>query len=369
MKKLLFLALGAAVLGACSSKPTDAYTINGTTDLADGEMIFMSYQLDADSTFVDSVEVANGTFAFNGAVEYPRMAYISHGKPKYIDETVRPIMIENAVIAIDLKGDTYSEAPVTGSPSTQEMDSLKNALKVYTDEMKAMGAQYDSIANDKEKLEVFMAKYEELNNNVKNEQINFVKTHPASYYTPLLMRTLSYGMTLDEMKEIYNTWTPEVKAADSYIGQRIEALEAVQPGKQAPEIAGKDQNDKDVSLSGLKGKVVLLDFWATWCGPCRASLPHVKEVYEKYHDKGLEVLCVSLDRDEAAWKDYIANSGMGMENYNHVYERGCFWNSKDAKNYAVNAIPAKFLIDAEGNIIANVSDDEVLNAKLAEIFD
>lgn len=368
MKKLLYLALGVAALGACNSKPVDAYKINGTTDLADGEMIYITYTLTQDSTFVDSVAVANGAFVFNGTVDYPRVAYISKGSPRSANEAVRVFMIENGDLNIELKGDNYSDAPVTGSASTVEMDSLRGAMKVYTDEMMSMRTQYDSIANDKEKLDAFMAKYDQLSENVQDAQLNFIKTHPASYYTPVLMRQLSYGMSLDEMKEIYDTWTPEVKAADSYIGNRIIALEAVQPGKPAPEIAGKDQNDQDVSLSGLKGNVVLLDFWATWCGPCRASLPHVKEVYEKYHDKGLEVLCVSLDREEEPWKEYIANSGMGMENYHHVYERGCFWNSKDAKNYAVNAIPAKFLIDAEGNIIANVSSDEDLDAKLAELF-
>lgn len=369
MKKLLFVAMGAAALVACNSKhASNAYSINGTTDLPDGEMVYITYQASDDSTYVDSVAVNGGKFAFNGSVETPRMAYISKNLSRRDNQAYRPIIIENSDITVELNGDDCSDVTVAGSPATAQMDSLKNALKVYTDEMTSMRAQYDSIGDNQEKMNAFLAKYDELSDKVDQEGLNFVKTHPNSYYTPILMRQLSYGMTLDEMKEIYNTWTPEVKAADNYIGNRIAALETVQPGNPAPEIAGKDQNDQDVSLSGLKGNVVLLDFWATWCGPCRRSLPHVKEVYEKYHDKGLEVLCVSLDREEEPWKEYIANSGMGMEKYHHVYERGCFWNSKDAKTYAVNSIPAKFLIDRDGKIIGRFDSNEDLDAKLAELF-
>ena len=119
-----------------------------------------------------------------------------------------------------------------------------------------------------------------------------------------------------------------------------------------------------MSLSGLKGKVVLLDFWATWCGPCRASLPHIKEVFEKYHDKGLEVLAVSRDRSEEPWKEYIANSGMGMENYVNIYDAPV----NNAANYAIQYIPSKFIIDAEGNMVGRFDNPDELDAKLAEIF-
>lgn len=123
-------------------------------------------------------------------------------------------------------------------------------------------------------------------------------------------------------------------------------------------------NSRQVNQFDLKGKVVLLDSWTTWCGPCRAALPHVKEIFEKYNGKGLEVLVVSLDRSEEPSKEYIANSGMGMEKYVNIYDAPV----NNADNYAIQYIPSKFIIDAEGNMLGRFDDEEELNAKLAEIF-
>ncbi|MCM1077099.1 MAG: AhpC/TSA family protein [Bacteroides sp.] len=365
MKKISVLGLGAlAVLCACSSKPSSEYKINGTTDLADGEMIYLMYQVAKDSTFTDSVAVANGTFAFSGNVATPKFGYVSHGPIKYINEKVRPMMIEPGEITVALTGDDYSNAEVTGSPLTAQADSLSAVQMAVYEQMKPLQEQYMAVKDDSVKVAALMQSYDSLNNLVKESRINFVKTHPASYYSPVVMSSAKTDLSLDELKEIYNSWTPEVQASDPELGQYIVTLELIQPGAAAPEISGKDQNGNDVTLSGLKGKVVLLDFWATWCGPCRASLPHVKELYEQYNGKGLEVLAVSLDRDQEKWKDYIANSGMGMEKYANVYDEG----GVNADKYAIQYIPSKFIIDAEGNIVGRFDDEAELNAKLAELL-
>ena len=365
MKKLSFFGLGAlAIMSACNSKPSTEYSINGTTDIADGEMIQLSFRVSDDSTFRDSCAVTNGTFTFAGTVETPKMAYISRGPIKYIDESVRPLMIEPGNITVALTGDNFSTAEVTGSAHTQQMDSLNGQIKVLYDQMKDLNKQYAAVQNDTAAVADLQKKYMALSDQVKEMNVNFVKTHPASYYSPVVMRNIKSDMTLDEIKEIYNSWTPEIQAADAATAKYIAALENIQPGAKAPEITGKDQNGNEVSLSGLKGKVVLLDFWATWCGPCRASLPHIKEVFEKYHDKGLEVLAVSRDRSEEPWKEYIANSGMGMENYVNIYDAPV----NNAANYAIQYIPSKFIIDAEGNMVGRFDNPDELDAKLAEIL-
>ena len=123
-------------------------------------------------------------------------------------------------------------------------------------------------------------------------------------------------------------------------------------------------NKETFETALAEGKLMMVDFWATWCGPCRASLPHVQEVYEKYNGKGLEVLAVSLDRSEEPWKEYIANSGMGMEKYVNIYDQPV----NNADNYAIQYIPSKFIIDAEGNMVGRFDGEEELDAKLAEIF-
>jgi len=365
MNKLSILGIGVlAVMCACNSKPTTEYAINGSTDLADGETIYFSYQVSDDSTYQDSCVVAKGAFAFKGNIATPKIGYISHGKIQYINEKVRPLMVEPGTITVALTGDNYSTAEITGSPLTQQMDSLNAIQKGIYDQLMPLREQFAAAKDDSIATAELEQKYTALMDQLKDAQVNFVKTNTTSFYAPVVMARLKSNMSLDEIKEIYNAWAPEVKAADEATAKYISALENIQPGVKAPDITGKDQNGKEVSLSGLKGKVVLVDFWATWCGPCRASLPHVKEVYEKYNSKGLEVLAVSLDRSEEPWKEYIANSGMGMEKYVNIYDAPV----KNADNYAIQYIPSKFIIDAEGNMVGRFDGEQELDAKLAEIF-
>ncbi len=365
MNKLSILGIGAlAVMCACNSKPSTEFTINGTTDAADGDTIYFSYMVSADSTYKDSCVVANGAFTFAGSIDTPKAGYLSNGPLTYSNEKVRSLMVEPGTITVALTGDKYSTAEVTGSPLTQQMDSLNAIQKEVYDQLMPLREQFAAAQDDSVAMAELEQKYTALMDQLKDAQINFVKTNTTSFYAPIVMSRLKSNMSLDEIKEIYNAWSPEVQAADEATAKYISALENIQPGAKAPEIAGKDQDGNEVSLSGLKGKVVLVDFWATWCGPCRASLPHVKEVYEKYNGKGLEVLAVSLDRSEEPWKEYIANSGMGMEKYVNIYDAPV----KNADNYAIQYIPSKFIIDAEGNMVGRFDGEEELDAKLAEIF-
>lgn len=365
MNKSSILGLGTlAIMCACNSKPSTEYTINGTTDLADGEMVRMMYAVSSDSTVVDSCVVANGAFTFNGNIEIPKQGYIYIGEMPYGTETVRQLMIEPGTTTVALTGKDYAKAEVTGSPLTAQMDSLENTIGAIYEQMMPLREQFKAAEGDSVATAELEKKYEGLISQMKTAQKDFVKTHPASFCTPIVFRMIQSDMTLDELKEAYNSWTPEVQAASPETAQYITALENIQPGKKAPEVIGMDQDGNQIMLADYKGHVVLLDFWATWCGPCRASLPHVKELYDKYADKGLVVMAVSLDHSEEPWKDYIANSGMGMEKYANIYDQPV----NNADNYAIQYIPSKFIIDAEGNMVGRFDDEKELDAKLAQML-
>ncbi|RMG31990.1 MAG: TlpA family protein disulfide reductase [Bacteroidetes bacterium] len=146
--------------------------------------------------------------------------------------------------------------------------------------------------------------------------------------------------------------------------QDVQSLRAQLVGGQAPEIHLPTPEGDSLRLSDLRGKVVLIDFWASWCGPCRRENPHVVRLYNKYKDKGFEILGVSLDRNKQSWVKAIEKDGLSWK---HVSDLK-YWQSEAARTYGVNAIPHTVLVDAEGKIIGKKLRGQALENKLAEIF-
>jgi len=369
MKKLFILSLGAiALVSACKQAPTDQYAINGTTDLADGEVVRLMYRVGGDSIFQDSAVVANGAFTFAGKLDRPYSAYMFVGANPYAsDKKLRQFVIEPAEMTVNLVGEEYGQAELAGSPITAQQDSLQAVQKPIMDEMMALRGKYQEVyaANDTAALRAMGEQFDALRKRMNDSNLDFIKTHPNSFIAVTLLEGQRSDLEFDELKALYNGLTPEMQALAEGTGKYITALENIQPGKVAPNVTGNDQNGKAVSMADLKGKVVLLDFWATWCGPCRASLPHVKALYDKYNKKGLEVVAVSLDRSEEPWKEYIASQKeLGMENYHNIYDAPV----NNADNYAIMYIPSKFIIDAQGNMVGRFDDEAELDAKLAELL-
>ena len=144
----------------------------------------------------------------------------------------------------------------------------------------------------------------------------------------------------------------------------VKGKSGINIGDTAPEIAFPDPSGKVIPLSSLRGKYVLIDFWASWCGPCRAENPNVVRMYKKYKDKGFEIYGVSLDMSKEQWVQAIQQDGLG---WIHVSDLG-YWNSQVVPLYDLTGIPSTVLLDKEGKIIAKELRGESLEAKLEEIF-
>jgi thiol-disulfide isomerase/thioredoxin len=177
------------------------------------------------------------------------------------------------------------------------------------------------------------------------------------------MKAMLYLQVLDDSTKARETillvqknypGTPQAKQAGEVLPQieKIDAMKAIQQnlvvGKMFPDFQEKDLEGKPLSVSRFKGKVLLVDFWATWCGPCRVELPNVIATYEKHHKNGFEILGISLDNDEQAMKQFLASNKMTWPQYFD----GLGWQTKLAGQYGVNSIPATYLLDAQGKIIA-----------------
>ena len=209
----------------------------------------------------------------------------------------------------------------------------------------------------------------------------YMEKYPSTALSANFMRMELARMPLEKMKEAYEKLDATAKetTAGKEMAAEIATLERVAPGNPAPEIAKDDfVTGKPFSLSSLKGKVVLLDFWASWCVPCRKSNPHVKALYEKYKKKGFDVVYVA-DNDSRPADALKAIDEDGIKKYHHVLrglkelrgpngERMGYDKSEDvSERYAIHFLPTKYLIDRDGNIIDKV-DDETLDTKLKEIF-
>lgn len=177
------------------------------------------------------------------------------------------------------------------------------------------------------------------------------------------MKAMLYLQVLDDSAKARETinlvvknypGTPQAKQAETVLPQldKMDAMKAIQKtlvvGNQFPDFQEKDLDGKPLSVSRFKGKVLLVDFWATWCGPCRVELPNVIATYEKHHKNGFEILGISLDQDEQAMKKFLASNKMTWPQYFD----GLGWQTKLAGQYGVNSIPATYLLDAQGKIIA-----------------
>ena len=246
------------------------------------------------------------------------------------------------------------------------MPKLEELNKVY----------YQS--NNRDSVSALMEPYRKV---LMERQKEYMEKYPSTALTAYMLRMETGRMSLEQMKEAYDKLDATAKetSAAKEIAAEIAVLERVMPGKPAPEIAKNDLvTGKPFALSSLKGKVVLLDFWASWCVPCRKSNPHVKALYDKYRKKGFDVVYVA-DNDDRPENALKAIEQDGVKKYHHVL-RGLkimkdangkmtgYDKSEDvSEQYAIHFLPTKYLIDREGKIIGKVTDEE-LDAKLKEIF-
>jgi thiol-disulfide isomerase/thioredoxin len=196
---------------------------------------------------------------------------------------------------------------------------------------------------------------------------DYIKAHPNSLTCLALVERLDPDKDIQYFKMLDEGLTktyPALEFTKSF-HERVLELSKLAIGSQAPEINLNNPEGVAVPLSSLKGKVVLIDFWASWCRPCRAENPNVVRLYKQYQPKGFEVYSVSLDRAKDAWVEAIAKDGLLWKN--HVSDLG-YWQSSVVKQYNISGIPMTYLIDKDGKIIGKGLRGEELEKKLSEMF-
>ena len=334
---LSFGLLGALAAGLLScAKSEKGFTIQG--EAPEGQdIVVLIYETPAGERIRDTAQVVDGRYIFKGKVDDVAMGQLIF--PKEGDKPERvSLYVENAPLKVD-------GIHVTGGPNNDFIMELFSASDSLDRTDPASRDRFTQIMNER------------------------IAAHPDVEAAAFMYYLYNRDVPVETYEEGFNRFTDKVKNCELARQARdeIASLKATAPGVVAPDFTLNDPDGKPVTLSSLRGQYLLLDFWASWCKPCRQGIPGLKELYAKYHDKGFEILGVSDDSKEEAWKQALAEENMP---WIHVIDEFPvqYKPSRVGTLYGVHYIPSYFLLDKEGKIIGKMDHDE-LAVKLAELLD
>lgn len=365
MKKFVFSLVTVVLIWSCSGEK--GYIVKGKIEGSDSITFYLQKRDGAQTVNIDSATSSNGSFTMKGgSIEYPQLVQLVAGDTRKRTS----FYLENSAITIRGTLDSLFKAEIQGSKTHDEYNSYVESNKPLSDRYTALYSEYQEASRNGNtgRVEAIEKEAEQLQNEMIQNQKDFVTNNPSSYVSPAILASLAYDMEADELEEYLNRFdtalsvTPQVQS----LKERVEVMKALAVGQKAPDFTMDDVTGNPVSLSSRfgKSKLLLVDFWAAWCGPCRQENPNVVRVYEEFNKKGFDVFGVSLDQTKEAWLKAIEDDRL---TWTHVSDLR-YWDNAAAKLYAVNAIPANFLLDETGTIIGKNLRGEDLYNKVKELL-
>lgn len=355
------------------------FELNGKVDaLKNGDKIYLVYQLE-DQQIADSATVENGRFVFKGQLDFPVLSSLFLHKNPYVQRPAKGeqmdyfrFYLEPARIMLEAP-DSLKKMTIKGSPANDMHTVLKSMLKVNDDKFSALVKEFQALPEaqqkDKKVYDSVVAREKMILHESYLIHLDFAKKYPTSYLAVISLAHIAAQPGITEAaREAYQALPDDLK--NSPLGKGIpmslDARTKTENGKEAPDFVQNTAEGKPVRLSDFRGKYVLIDFWASWCGPCREENPNVVKVYNQYKEKGFTVLGVSLDMpgQKEAWLKAIEKDQLTWTQVSDL--KG--WENDAAKVYGVRAIPENFLIDPAGKIIGRNLRQEGLQEELAKIF-
>ena len=369
MKKFSFILFGLLIiLNACQGVEKNTFKLNGTTNLPEGKKIFR-IQANANNqpSTIDTATVANGKFSFNGNVEQIDVNFL------FVEgeQVNTPFIVEEGIIEVNLLQERLSEMNLGGTPSNSDLQTYREETKTYANNLNAIASEIQAANSlgDNILVQDLQQQYTDLQADLINYEKDFIKTNVDSYISALIIERFLNQKTIprNEIKEIFSTYSDRIRSSKSGINISNIVNAPVNPtaiGEIAPLFEGPTPSGDRIALESFRGNVVIIDFWASWCRPCRIENPNLVRLYKRMHDKGLEIVGVSLDRNKASWERAIADDGL---TWNHVSNLQ-YWADPIAQLYSVRSIPAAFVLDREGRIVAKNLRGAQLDAKIEELL-
>ena len=302
---------------------------------------------------LDEALMVNGSFEFSGQVDSMILAYIMTAE----QQPIATLMLENLEYTI-VAGENGIE--VRGGGESQKILNQYNVIN------QTITREKMRIEQNQMKLQALQQQFEKTMTEVGKKQEELFKTYKDSPVTAFMIASVMLQMDYSSLKALHEMLGEPAKTCfyGQLIAIQLAALKQVEPGSVAPDFKGVTLNGDTLSLHGIKARVKLLDFWASWCEPCRRETPNVRKIYQKYHDKGLEIIGVSLDDKKQEWAKAMKNDKVTWPNVSDLKGK----NSEIAARYFIRGIPHTILLDEDNRIVAKNLRGKALEKKIAELL-
>ncbi len=373
MKKLILIAI-AAVVVSCNGIIGNGYKVSGEVKgLPDGTKVFLEKQDPKTGVVaVDTVKLEKGKFTFDGETKEPEIYLI---QIENVNGKV-PFVLEKGNIEVVINKDSITNAKTSGTFNndelrkyTTEMGKIQKRMVAFQDKNMTL-MQQATEKNDTVIINKLRKEYSKFQDEYTQANFKYIENNPKSFLSVLLIQGMFNEMQpkLDKIKKYYDALDSDVKNTKpgKDVESKLKQTASVTIGQKAPDFSAPNTDGNMVSLKESLGKVTIIDFWASWCGPCRQENPNVVALYNEFHAKGLNIIGVSLDKagDVAKWKEAIAKDKLTWTEVSNLK----FWEDPIAVQYNIKSIPATFILDKNGVIVAKDLRGEELKAKITELL-
>lgn len=367
MKNTVVILLSALILFSSCQNFSDDLKIKGIADLENGSMIFhIVADVNNQPKILDTLEVNSGKFSLITENETPSIHFLQ------IDgiQGNFPFVAEKGTVIVQLYKDSLSSSKATGSVSNDDFMQYKSETQIYITSLNAIGndLQQAVILKDSLLAEDLREQYQDVRDQIQEYELNLLKSAPNSFISILILERFVANNVLQipEAKKLFEDFSERIKNTPSgkAIAEVLKQIPKAEVGQLAPFFEGPDPEGGRFNLSYELGEITIIDFWASWCRPCRIENPNLVRLYNKYKNNGLQIIGVSLDRSKPKWVQAIADDGLFWKHVSNLQ----FWNDPIAKLYQVSAIPATFILDENGIILTRDLRGQMLEKKIDELL-
>lgn len=359
-KQLIFLFAAVLGLSACQPKGNN-FKVNVSLANGNEKTVYLQKYVDNAPVTIDSAVIANETAVLNAEKDNPQILYAL--KIKGMRGSM-PFFADNKDVTVVGDINNPKDVEIMASETQAELDAYNKELEGFEDQIRDLYAVMQQAFDDNDSIK--MDSLNTVGTALMEQQDSFrddyIKAHPDSFVTHYILDGVKQDYPLDQLKDLMAGFTTESIYRD-HLNEYVTKLERLEVGQPFIDFTLQTKDGENVTLSEkiAQNKLTLVDFWASWCGPCRKENPVVKAAYEQFHGLGFDVVGVSVDQDEAAWLKAVEDDQLP---WTQVRDS----ENKASESYMIYYIPSNFLFDQDGNMVAKGLRGEELAAKLAELL-